>query len=149
MHLEMTLAPDLNAAVVDPTQIEMIVLNLAINARDAMQGAGALILRTYNAVVTEPTRQEDPPAGDYVAILVEDTGTGIRDDVLPHVFEPFFTTKKVGEGSGLGLAQVLGVVKQSGGGVRIETRVGEGTSVAVFLPIAKPFGNNLDGRQFP
>ena len=137
IHLEIAFAPDLKAAVVDPTQIEMIVLNLVINARHAMRGTGMLTIRTLNTVAATPARQEDPPAGEYAAILVEDTGGGISDDVLPHVFEPFFTTKTVGEGSGLGLAQVLGVLKQSGGGVSIVTRVGVGTSVSVYLPVAQ------------
>ena len=83
------------------------------------------------------SRPEEPSPGDYVALTVKDTGTGIPDDVLAHVFEPFFTTKEPGKGSGLGLAQVFGFAKQSGGGVRIETRLGQGTAVTIFLPRAE------------
>jgi CheY-like chemotaxis protein len=102
-----------------------------------MQSGGTLTLETSNAEIEhEPMRPEDPPPGDYVVLAVCDTGIGIPGDVLPRVFEPFFTTK-AGKGSGLGLAQVFGFAKQSGGGVRIDTRVGEGTSVKVFLPRAE------------
>jgi CheY-like chemotaxis protein len=137
VNFRTTLAPDLWPALVDPTQIELVVLNLAINARDAMRAGGALTLETSNVVIeTEPTRPERPPPGDYVALAVKDSGPGIPDDVLPRVFEPFFTTKEPGKGSGLGLSQVFGFAKQSGGGVSIETRVGAGTSVKVFVPRA-------------
>jgi CheY-like chemotaxis protein len=138
VNLKTMLAPHLWPALVDPTQIESIVLNLAINGRDAMQSGGILTLQTSNVVIeTEPLRPEEPSPGEYVGLTVSDSGVGIPDDVLPRVFEPFFTTKEAGKGSGLGLAQVFGFAKQSGGGVRIETRVGEGTSVRVFLPRAE------------
>lgn len=122
-------------ALVDPTQIEMIILNLAINARDAMGSSGTLTLSTANAVVdTPPLRAEEPVPGEYVVLSVTDTGTGMSDEVLQKAFEPFFTTKEVGKGSGLGLAQVFGFAKQSGGGARIETNLGVGTTVKVYLP---------------
>ena len=137
VQLKTIFAPDLWPALVDPNQIEMIVLNLAINARDAMQPGGTLTIETFNTIIeSESFRPEEPSPGDYVVLAVKDTGTGIPDDVLPHVFEPFFTTKEPGKGSGLGLAQVFGFAKQSGGGVRIETRLGQGTTVKVFLPRA-------------
>ena len=137
VQLKTTFSRDLWPALVDPNQIELIVLNLAINARDAMQPGGTLTLETFNAVIeSESFRPEEPSPGDYVGLAVKDTGTGIPDHVLPHVFEPFFTTKQAGKGSGLGLAQVFGFAKQSGGGVRIETRLGQGTAVKIFLPRA-------------
>ena len=137
VKLKTTFSPDLWPALVDPNQIELIVLNLAINARDAMQPGGTLTLETFNTVIeSESFRPEEPSPGDYVGLAVKDTGTGIPDHVLPHVFEPFFTTKEPGKGSGLGLAQVFGVAKQSGGGMRIETRLGQGTAVKIFLPRA-------------
>jgi PAS domain S-box-containing protein len=137
VRLKTIFAPDLWPASVDPNQIEMIVLNIAINARDAMQPGGTLTIETFNTVIeSESFRPEEPSPGDYVVLAVKDTGTGIPDDVLLHVFEPFFTTKEPGKGSGLGLAQVFGFAKQSGGGVRIETRLGQGTAVKVFLPRA-------------
>ncbi|MGE6663025.1 response regulator [Pseudomonas sp. NPDC077408] len=122
-------------ALVDPTQIEMIILNLAINARDAMGSGGCLTLHTDNAVITAPAeRAEEPGPGEYVVLSVKDTGSGMSDEVLQKAFEPFFTTKEVGKGSGLGLAQVFGFAKQSGGGARIETELGVGTTVMVYLP---------------
>lgn len=137
IRIETVLKPDLASALVDPTQIEMIILNLAINARDAMEIGGALTLETGHCAVTEEAlRPEDPAPGDYVTLTVSDTGTGIPPEIIGRVFEPFFTTKGVGKGSGLGLAQVFGFAKQSGGGVRIRTAAGEGTSLTVFLPRA-------------
>jgi PAS domain S-box-containing protein len=137
-HLETSLAPDLWPALVDPTQIESIVLNLAINARDAMEPGGTLSVETANVVIhTDPVRSEGPSPGDYVVLSVKDTGVGIPTDVLHRIFEPFYTTKEPGRGSGLGLAQVLGIAKQSGGGVTVDTRMGEGTLVNVFLPRAR------------
>jgi signal transduction histidine kinase len=128
------IAPDLWPAMMDPTQIELLVLNLGINARDAMEDHGTLTIAASNATRGAPERPEQPPAGEYVRIVVSDTGTGMSPDVLAKVFEPFFTTKLLGKGSGLGLSQVLGVARQSGGGVQIETALGVGTAVSVFLP---------------
>jgi PAS domain S-box-containing protein len=148
VNLKTALEPHLHRALVDPIQIELIILNLAINARDAMQAGGTLTLQTFNTVVeTEPRRQEEPSPGTYVSLAVNDTGVGIPDEVLPRIFEPFFTTKAPGKGSGLGLAQVFGVAKQSGGGVRVETRLGEGTSVTVYLPRAGDAEGDLDDAQ--
>ncbi|MBS0363974.1 MAG: response regulator [Proteobacteria bacterium] len=136
--LETHLARDLWAAQVDPTQIEMVILNLAINARDATPMGGKIHVETSNARLRRPrTRPEDPEPGDYVVLCVRDTGSGMDADTVARVFEPFFTTKGVGRGSGLGLPQVLGFAKQSGGGVRLQTRPGEGTTVRVYLPRAK------------
>jgi CheY-like chemotaxis protein len=124
--------------LVDPTQIQSVILNLVINARDAMGSGGTLTLETFNAITDkELSGPEAPAPGKYVGLAVQDTGMGIPDDVLPHIFEPFFTTKGPGKGSGLGLAQVIGFAKQSGGGIALKTRVGEGTSVTVFLPCAE------------
>ena len=125
-------------ALTDPTQTEMIILNLAINARDAMPDGGQLTLTTRNTRIdNRPQRPEDPDPGEYVMLSIRDTGCGMSEDVLAKVFEPFFTTKDIGKGSGLGLAQVFGFAKQSGGGVRIDTSPGRGTQVAVYLPAVK------------
>ncbi|HEY8567046.1 MAG TPA: ATP-binding protein [Beijerinckiaceae bacterium] len=137
VRVETRLRADLWPALADPTQLELIVLNLALNARDSMPLGGALTVETTNVVATDPATPEEPAAGEYVMVAVSDTGTGMPPDVLARVFEPFFTTKEVGKGSGLGLSQVLGIAKQLGGGVRIETRAGEGTSVQVYLPRAR------------
>ena len=131
------LAPDLWSAMIDPTQIELVILNLAINARDAMAVGGRLTIRTENVTVGDPQRPEEPAAGDYVVVSVADTGSGMTDQVLGRAFVPFFTTKEVGKGSGLGLSQVFGLAKQSGGGVRIDTEIGKGTVIRVFLPRAE------------
>ena len=137
IRLKMSLAQDLWPASVDPMQIELVILNLAINARDAMGAGGVLTLETFNATINNASSGPgEPVPGQYVGPAVKDNGVGIPDRVVPRVFEPFFTTKKPGKGSGLGLAQVLGFAKQSGGGVKLETHVGRGTSVTVFLPRA-------------
>ena len=136
VQIDTVFRPGLWPAFVDPTQVELVVLNLAINARDASQVGGSVTLETANATVGPPGKPEEPPAGEYVVISVTDTGSGMTKEVLAKAFEPFFTTKEIGKGSGLGLSQVLGFAKQSGGGMRIETRVGEGTSVKVYLPRA-------------
>jgi signal transduction histidine kinase len=130
------LADNLWPAMIDPTQIELVILNLAINSRDAMEVGGALTVSTANVVWTEQTHPEEPPAGEYVMVAVSDTGSGMTPEVLSRAFEPFFTTKDVGKGSGLGLSQVFGLAKQSGGGVSIDTEVGRGTTIKVFLPRA-------------
>jgi CheY-like chemotaxis protein len=110
------------------------VLNLAINARDAMEVGGTLSVETANVLLGLPWAPEEPPAGEYVSVRVVDSGTGMPEGVRQKVFEPFFTTKEVGKGSGLGLSQVLGFAQQSGGGVAIESSVGEGTAVSIYLP---------------
>ncbi len=134
INVEIGLEPSLWPAFVDPTQIELAVLNLAINARDAMQIGGTLNVSTHNVTLGAPHTLEGPPAGDYVEICVADTGAGMAPEVRSKVFEPFFTTKEIGKGSGLGLSQVLGFAKQSDGGVSIESELGKGTNVRIFLP---------------
>jgi CheY-like chemotaxis protein len=136
IRIETRLNRGLWPAMVDPTQLELAILNLAINARDAMEVGGRLSVQTTNVTLGPASCPEEPPPGDYVAIGVFDTGSGMPDDIRSRVFEPFFTTKEVGKGSGLGLSQVLGFAKQSGGGVRIDSRIGEGTSVHIYLPRA-------------
>ncbi|MDP2212866.1 response regulator [Phenylobacterium sp.] len=135
--LEPELAEDLWPAMIDPTQIELMILNLAINARDAMPTGGTLLIRTENAEIGPSASPEAPPAGRYVTVSVTDNGSGMSEEVLARAFEPFFTTKPVGKGSGLGLSQVYGVAKQSGGGVGIDTTLGQGTTIKIFLPRAE------------
>ena len=138
LQVETEPTPDLWTAMADATQLELILLNLAINAKDAMSEGGVLSIHAGNVEIeTPPALPEGPPPGRYVAISVADSGSGMAAEVLERVFEPFFTTKEVGRGSGLGLPQVLGVVKQLGGGVEIATVLGEGTTVTVFLPKAE------------
>ncbi|MBP5952751.1 hybrid sensor histidine kinase/response regulator [Pseudomonas sp. P42] len=129
------LSSDLSNALGDPTQTEMIILNLAINARDAMPSGGNIILSTSNSLVqAPPSLPEDPEPGTYSVLSISDTGSGMSANSLKKAFEPFFTTKEVGKGSGLGLAQVFGFAKQSGGGVNIESKLDVGTVVRVYLP---------------
>ncbi len=135
-RIELALAPDPWPAMVDQSQIELLILNLVINARDAMVDGGAITIATANAVRTPSTVPDAPPAGDYVRITVSDQGAGMTQEVLSRVFEPFFTTKPPGAGSGLGLSQVFGTARQSGGAVMIGSEVGQGTTVTVDLPRA-------------
>ena len=130
VHVSLEMADDLWAIEVDPGELELVVLNLAVNARDAMPRGGTIIVRAENAA----NLLDDDLAGDYVRLSIIDTGEGMAPDVKERVFEPFFTTKEIGRGSGLGLAQVYGFAKQSGGTVRIDTEVGKGTSITLFLP---------------
>jgi signal transduction histidine kinase/CheY-like chemotaxis protein len=135
VQIKTSFKSDLWRALVDPNQIELAVLNLAINARDASQVGDSITLETANATVGPPQNAHEPPAGEYVVVST-DTGTGMTKEVLAKAFEPFYTTKDIGKGSGLGLSQVLGFAKQSGGGMRIESRLREGTSVKIYLPRA-------------
>lgn len=122
----------------DPVQFENAILNLAINARDAMPNGGRLVLICKNVTLDETAAAaSDLPVGDFVALTVSDTGTGIPADLLARVFEPFFTTKEIGKGSGLGLSMVYGYAKQSGGTVKIYSEVGRGTDVRLYLPRAR------------
>jgi len=129
------LSDDLWLTLCDTNQLENALLNLTINARDAMPDGGQLTLTSENLVLGEPLAEElTLPPGEYVALGVRDTGVGIPPERLGYVFDPFYTTKPLGEGTGLGLSMVYGFAKQSGGAVRIESTVGEGTSVWIYLP---------------
>jgi PAS domain S-box-containing protein len=135
------LGADLWPALVDPHQLELVILNLAINARDAMPLGGRVTIKTRNLHTPHADSSIDLAAGDYVLISVSDTGTGMTPEVLARACEPFFTTKEPGKGSGLGLAQVYGLARQSGGGLRIKSAFGEGTSIELYLP------RSLDAAQ--
>ncbi|MDR9762863.1 ATP-binding protein [Rhizobium redzepovicii] len=135
-HIEVVLAAGLWKAEADPNELESALLNLAINARDAMPDGGKLTIETFNAHLDEAyaSSHAEVIPGQYTAISVSDTGTGMDTETLSHVFEPFFTTKDQGKGTGLGLSQVYGFVKQSKGHVKIYSEVGEGTTVKIYLP---------------
>ena len=139
-HIEITplLAEDAWTALADPSQLTTAVLNLALNARDAMPNGGKLALETSNVYLDEnyASMQDEVAAGNYVMIAVSDTGTGIPAALLERVFDPFFTTKEVGKGTGLGLSMVFGFVKQSGGHIKLYSEEGHGTSVKIYLPRA-------------
>jgi signal transduction histidine kinase len=138
VRIDLALAPGLWPAHADATQVEMALLNLAINARDAMPSGGGLTIATRNVPVADPTRPADLAAegSDYIALAVSDDGTGMTREVAEHAFEPFFTTKDTGMGSGLGLSMVYGLAKQLGGTACIDSKPGHGASVSVYLPRA-------------
>jgi two-component system, cell cycle sensor histidine kinase and response regulator CckA len=130
--------PDLKVTLADPTQIEQVLMNLCVNARDAMEDGGELVIETQNVELGPEFCREhcvDPP-GSYVLLRVSDTGIGIDSATMEHIFEPFFTTKAIGKGTGLGLATLYGIVKQHGGFVFAESKLGMGSSFRVYLPVS-------------
>ena len=136
IHLIVELESDYCVVKADPTRIQQVLMNLAVNARDAMPEGGELGIE-LSCITLDPSAE--PPVaemtpGKWIRMTISDTGTGIPPDVLPHIFEPFFTTKPPGEGTGLGLSQVYGIVKQHGGHITVETEVGKGTTFQVYLP---------------
>jgi CheY-like chemotaxis protein len=132
----------------DPTQFENAILNLAVNARDAMDGRGDLGICVDNVTLAE-AETADLPAGDYVRIRVTDSGSGIAPEHLDRVFEPFFTTKAVGKGTGLGLSQIFAFARQSGGDVAIASALGKGTTVSIYLPRSTAAAEQAAGQVPP
>lgn len=132
--LVLRLAPNLRSTLVDPEQIGHAILNLVMNARDAMPGGGEVTISTSNIQITGSDRPIDLPPGHYVAMAISDTGIGMPGNVRDRAFDPFFTTKEMGQGTGLGLSQVHGLVHQSGGSAEIESAPGKGTTVRIYLP---------------
>jgi two-component system cell cycle sensor histidine kinase/response regulator CckA len=138
IELKMSHGRDLGMIKADQGQLEQVIINLAVNARDAMEGGGVLTIRTGNEKVERRRKLKDEsmPPGNYTVIEVTDTGCGIPPENLDRIFDPFFSTKEVGAGTGLGLSTVYGIVKQTGGYVFVESTPGEGTTFAIFLPQA-------------
>jgi signal transduction histidine kinase/ActR/RegA family two-component response regulator len=141
-------SPGAAVALVDPHQLESVLLNLSLNARDATPEGGCITIETRNQVLAAPVSSifGDVPAGTYVVVSVTDTGCGIPSENLPRVIEPFFTTKPPGTGSGLGLSSVYGFARQSGGHLAIESTVGVGTTVSLYLPCAAAPESSADGQ---
>ncbi len=136
VRLETVLAGGIWPTFIDQNQLESILLNLAVNARDAMPAGGHLTIETQNAHLDRRYVAEEPGVapGHYVMVAVTDTGTGMPPEVIAKAFDPFFTTKEVGKGTGLGLSQVYGFIKQSGGHIKIYSEVGQGTTIKIYLP---------------
>jgi PAS domain S-box-containing protein len=143
--------PHLWSAYADPSQVQDAVLNLAINARDAMPGSGVLTIETGNATLGEDYAREnlEVKPGDYVMLAVTDSGTGIPPEILKRVLEPFFTTKPAGKGTGLGLSMVHGFAKQSGGHLKIYSEMGHGTTIKLYLPRASDTGRDVQKPAAP
>jgi PAS domain S-box-containing protein len=149
--LSTELAPDLQHVEADPSQLEQVIVNLAVNARDAMPSGGRLTLSTRNANISEPVSGEhgEIPPGSYIVLSVADSGSGIPPEDRPHIFEPFFTTKAQGKGTGLGLPTVFGIVTQSGGHVVVDSEVGRGTTFELWLPATTEAVPEGAVRTFP
>jgi CheY-like chemotaxis protein len=155
IRIQTDLVQDLWPAMVDPSQIEAAIINLAINARDAMPDGGKLTIETANTHLDDAYARmnDEVQPGQYVGIFVTDTGTGMAAETVAQAFEPFFTTKEIGQGTGLGLSQVYGFIKQSGGHVKLYSEVGEGTTVKLYLPRYRGTediaGERLDTHEVP
>ncbi len=138
IQIKTTLEPGLPGVKADPGQIEQVIVNLAVNARDAMPGGGTLHFTTVSLLITAGARLEHSPVvlppGKYTVLAVADTGTGMTESTLGHLFEPFFTTKEEGKGTGLGLAMVYGIIKQSGGFIEVKSAPGDGSVFRIYLP---------------
>lgn len=148
VSLNLRLCPGAARANLDPAQFEAALLNLVVNARDAVSDGGAVTLETARRRLKTGAVQ-DLAAGDYVAVTVSDDGAGIDPEVLPRIFEPFFTTKSVGKGTGLGLSQVYGFTRQSGGAVQVRSRPGRGTSFTLLLPAHRAIGESVSSEEAP
>jgi two-component system cell cycle sensor histidine kinase/response regulator CckA len=139
---------NLGAVRADPGQLEQVIVNLVVNARDAMPEGGTVTIRTFMcpAVQVRDMKNDFMPIGDYTCLSVADTGTGIAPDVISKIFEPFYTTKEVGKGTGLGLSTVYGIVKQSEGFILADSEVGVGTTFTIYLPVHALEADDADRR---
>jgi len=139
VEMRTVLAPDLWPVKMDPAQVEQIIVNIAVNARHAMPRGGQLTIEVSNTVLDEDAVADRPETepGEYVQLAITDTGVGMSDEVMAQIFEPFFTTREVGQGTGLGLSTVYGIVKQNQGDIRVHSQVGQGTTFEIYIPRAR------------
>ena len=151
IRIALRTTPDLGPVRADPGQVEHVLMNLAVNARDAMPRGGTLTVKTENADLREDFARKHPGAspGSYVVLSVTDTGTGMDSHTLVHLFEPFFTTKEPGKGTGLGLSMVYGIVKQSGGYITVESELGRGTTFRIYLPRVDDLEESSENESAP
>jgi len=151
IHTEVKLHPEPLTVFADAGMLDQVLMNLSVNARDAMPEGGTLLIETSRKIVDEEMARlhADAVPGEYAWLSVSDTGTGIPPEVLPHIFEPFFTTKEAGKGTGLGLATVFGIVKQHKGWMKVYSELGRGTSFQIFLPLVAGPSVELAARATP
>ena len=150
IQFSLVLDPSIARVRVDPGQLDQVLMNLCVNARDAMPNGGMLRIGTQRVELTDARAMAlEIAPGPHVALTVSDTGIGMTPDVVEHIFEPFFTTKGVGTGTGLGLAMVFGIVRQSGGAIHVESVPGQGTTFSIFLPVASTDSGNAAGNTAP
>src|SRR5205814_2943457 len=147
--LDMQLAPDLMPIFADPSSVDQVIMNLALNARDAMPDGGKVTITTFQIKIDEAGRARNPEAqlGTHVCLEIRDTGYGMDAATLARIFEPFFTTKGPGQGTGMGLAMVYGVVKQSGGYIGVYSEVGKGTTFKIYLPQVTETAENAVSKK--
>jgi CheY-like chemotaxis protein len=147
IHTQLT--AEIGRLKADPSQLEQVLLNLCVNARDAMPKGGSITIQTADVSYSldDASVVSEMPAGEYVRLTVTDSGHGMNDEVKKHIFEPFFTTKEKGQGTGLGLATCYGIVKQSGGYIAVDSAVGVGTTFSIYLPRVEETGEKTSLRK--
>jgi signal transduction histidine kinase len=146
-----SLDPHLGLVKVDPVQMQQVMMNLVVNARDAMQSGGRLVIETSVASFDEDyvSRNPDVSVGEFAMLSVSDSGVGMEDDVKQHIFEPFFTTKPIGEGTGIGLSMCYGIIKQAEGFITFDSKIGIGTTFQIFLPLSRESEDAMQLRNGP
>jgi CheY-like chemotaxis protein len=151
IRIETKLNAQVGRLKADPSQLEQVLLNLCVNARDAMPRGGAITITTADVAYSIDDEYEvtDMPGGEYVKLTVSDSGTGMPEEIMKHIFEPFFTTKEKGQGTGLGLATCYGIVKQSGGYIDVQSTVGVGSTFSIYLPRVEESGEKAHSRKDP